>query len=96
MASRKGSSTDWNSITRFCAFWSVCIAGLIFTINAIVKLFDGHINFGIINTIATILLLLGVVIPGWRYSRTMPIWVRIAYWVFVILIIAFGAVSISL
>ncbi len=93
MATKKNNTTDWNKITRFCAFWAVCVSGLMFTINALIKLFGGSINFGIINTIATILLLAGVVIPGWRYSKTMPMWARIAFWVFVILIIAFGTIS---
>lgn len=95
MASKK-SSTDWNRIAGFCAFWSVCIAGILFTVNAILKLVNASINPGILNLVSTVLLVIGIVIPGWRYSRRMPMWARICYWVFVILIIAFGAVSISL
>lgn len=85
--------TNWTKITNFCAFWSVFIAGLMFTVNGILKLVGASVNFGIINTLATIFLVLSLVIPGWRYSKKMPMWARVVFWVFAVLLIAFSAVS---
>lgn len=86
-------TTNWTKITNFCAFWSVFIAGFMFTVNGILKLVGASINFGIINTLATIFLVLSLVIPGWRYSKKMPMWARVMFWVFAVLLIAFSAVS---
>lgn len=90
------SAINWNKITGICAFLAIVIAGLIFAINGIVKLFEGSFNGGILNTIATLFLVAGLVIPGWRYTKTKAMWIQIIFWVCAIILIIFGAIGFNI
>ncbi len=91
----KKSGSDWNKITSGCAFFAVVIAGVIFLINALVQIFNGSFNGGILNTVATILLVIAVVIPGWRFTRGKKMWVKVLFWVCAIVLVVFGILSLN-
>ncbi len=92
--SSSSSSINWNKITGICAFCAIVIAGVIFIINAILKLVEASINPGILSTIATVLLVAALVIPGWRFVRTKKMWIQILFWVCAIVLVVCGAISI--
>lgn len=98
MANKKNSNNSINyyGITKFCAFWAVIISGVIFLVNFIIQKLNGSFNGGILNTVATVLLIIAVIIPGWQYSKRWPVWVRVAFWVLAIVLLVFGSLSLSL
>ncbi len=87
------SSVNWGKMTGICAFFAIVIAGVIFIINGIIKLVNGSFNGGILSTIATLLLVLALIIPGWRFVRGKKTWIQILFWVCAIVLIVFGAIS---
>lgn len=89
----KSSSINWGKITGICSFFAIVIAGVLFIINGILRLVNANINAGILNTISTVLLVLAVIIPGWRFVRTKKMWIRILFWVCALCLIIFGAIT---
>ena len=97
----KKSRTDWGSITRFCAFWSIGLAAVVLLITGTIDLL---IHFEIITgagatvnkviyyirLVAKIFLFLAVFIPGWRYARCHSTTLEVLFWIFVILVLLFG------
>ncbi len=94
---KTSSTTSWNKIAGICAFFAVVIAGVIFAINGIVSLVGASFSAGgVLNTIATVLLVAAVVIPGWRFVRGQKMWVQILFWVCVLVLVIFGAISFNM
>lgn len=90
------SSINWSKVTGICAFFAIVIAGLIFIISGILRLLNISFGPGILSTISTILLVLAVVIPGWRFVRGKKMWIQILFWVCAICLIVFGAISFNM
>lgn len=102
MAQKKsGNHATIDHIAGFCSFWAIMLSGVIYAITIFMqKVVKGNFNPGILNSVASILLTLGVLLPGWRYleSNNLPgsrwIW-RILYWLFAFLIF-FGVIGIQI
>jgi len=87
---KKSSGSSLNSLGGTLALISVFITGGIYLVNLILGLFDGSFNAGLLNTVASISMLIAIVIVSWTSlsKANLPgnktVWV-IFYWAFVIL-----------
>lgn len=87
---KKSSGTGLHSLGGTLALISVFITGGIYLVNLILGLFDGSFDAGLLNTVASISMLIAIVIISWAslVRANLPgnktVW-YVFYWAFVIL-----------
>ena len=87
---KKSTNPTLHNLGGTLALISVFITGGVFLINLILGLFDGSFNAGLLNTVASIAMLIAIVIISWAslVRASLPgnknVW-YLFYWAFVIL-----------
>lgn len=104
MAKKKNTnSTSTTDVTKFCAFWGLVIAAIAAIITFIFGLlarlgvsisWAGRVT-GLCNTISQIALLVAVIIPAYKYSKSKTAVWRAFFWVAVIFIVL-GLIGLNL
>lgn len=105
--SKKSSTTSSQrtDLSKFCAFWGIAIASILFVAGGIIGLLIRFVNSiggsdvaGVLSTICTVMsflaslaLLVGIAIPAYRYVSGKGKGWKIFYWV-VLVIYACGIV----
>ena len=90
---KKSGGSSLHNLGGTLALISVFITGGIFLINLILGLFDGSFDAGLLNTVASISMLISIVIVSWASlsKANLPgnktVW-YLFYWAFVILAFA--------
>lgn len=97
-------STTERDIEKFCAFWAMVIAAIMYVFSGIINLVIGAVNSitpdvaSILRTICTIVTFLGnialiiaIAIPAYHYAAPRGQQYRIVYWIFLV-IFALGSV----
>lgn len=98
------ASSERTELSKFCAFWGIVIAAILFVTSGIINLCRKFISniapktaslmgsiCSIFSLLASIALLIGVAIPAWRYVRGKTKGWKILYWVCLV-IYALGVV----
>lgn len=92
-------STTERDIEKFCAFWAMAIAAILYIFSGIIALVVRYADVaGIFSTILSVVTLLGniamivaIALPAYKYAVTKGKNGKILYWIFLV-IFAFGVV----
>lgn len=93
-------STEKRDLTKFCAFWSLAIASILFVVNAILNVIRSLANvqssalstcISVFDILAKVALLIAIGIPAYSYVRGKGKGWKIFFWI-ALLIYALGIV----
>ena len=96
---RRTHTTTERDIEKFCAFWAMAIAAILYICSGVIALVTKYVNpADIFTTIVSIITLLGniamivaIALPAYKYAVTKGKNGKIAYWICLV-IFAFGVV----
>jgi hypothetical protein len=87
MARRTSTSTEKRDIVKFCAFWGMVIAAIIFLVAGILSRFHLGAVAGICNLIAAICIGIAIAFASYGYVRGRGIGWKVFYWVMLVVYI---------
>lgn len=82
-------SAEKRDLVKFCAFWGLVIAALLFIVTGILSFFNGNGNLSTVisvcDVLAKVALLIAIGIPGYGYVRGRSVTWKVIYWVALII-----------
>lgn len=76
-------TTSNRDLVKFCAFWGIVIAAVLFVVTAILNWVGGNLGLvqKIFDVIAKVALLVAIAIPAYGYVRGRRVGWKVTYWV---------------
>ncbi|MBO4988952.1 MAG: hypothetical protein J6D37_01340 [Clostridia bacterium] len=85
-----------NGLIKTCAFLALALSAIVLLINALLGLVGGNLGWlgDILVAVGQIAMAVCVAIPAYEYSRGKALWVKILYWVALVIYVVSAVIPV--